>query len=226
MMRTVVNAQGVDGLGMAGTMDTPAERLRWARDRAGYAGAKEAADAFGFNYSNYSGHENGGRNPSRTNAQRYAKAYKVRWEWLLFGLGEPSEEVKPQRPVTCVPVISWVKAGPLASNEAVLETAALRHVEVAGLPPGDWAAFEIDGDSMDRIAPNNSIIIVDRRDKVLRNERLYVIATDAGEATFKRYRSGPDRLQPFSTNPDHETILLSGDESVFGRVRLVLTNLK
>lgn len=207
-------------------METVAERLRWARARAGYRGAKEAAEAFGFNYSNYSGHENGGRNPSRANAQRYAKAFKVRWEWLHLGLGDPLEEPRIRRPVVSVPLISWVSAGRMTLGETILADATLTHIEVADLPDGDWAALEVEGDSMDRLAPHGSTIIVNRADKILRHERFYVMGTEEGETTFKRYRANPDRLQPFSTNPDHETIPLTGGELVFGRLRRVIIDLK
>lgn len=74
-------------------LDTPAKRLRWAREQHGkYRDAAEAARAFGWvsargNVSTYQGHENGDRNPSRAAAKKYAKAYRVRWEWLLEGEG-------------------------------------------------------------------------------------------------------------------------------------------
>lgn len=207
-------------------MDTTADRLRWARARAGYSNARQAADAFGFNYSTYSGHENGGRNTSKAKAQRYAKAFKVRWEWVLHGWGEALEEPRLRRPIVAVPLISWVSAGKLTAGETVMADAVLTHLEMADLPDGDWAALEVEGDSMDRIAPPGSTIIVNRSDTILRPERCYVVGTEEGETTFKRYRAGPDRLQPFSTNPDHETIPLTGQEIVFGRLRRVIIDVK
>lgn len=72
-------------------MDTVAKRLKWARERDGrYKSPTEAARAFGWTVSTYLGHENEDRTPSRPTAKKYAKAYKVRWEWLLEGDGPPS----------------------------------------------------------------------------------------------------------------------------------------
>jgi transcriptional regulator with XRE-family HTH domain len=71
-------------------LDSPAERLRWAREQHGkYSTPTEAARAFGWTVSTYLGHENGDRSPSRDAARRYARAYRVRWEWLLDNEGQP-----------------------------------------------------------------------------------------------------------------------------------------
>lgn len=72
-------------------LDSPAERLRWARTQHGiYKTATDAARAFGWPVSTYLGHENGDRNPSRDASKRYGRAYRVRWEWLLDGEGMPT----------------------------------------------------------------------------------------------------------------------------------------
>lgn len=75
-------------------METVAKRLKWAREKhgryTGHGGATAAARAFGWAVSTYLGHENGDRAPSRAAAKKYAKAYKVRWEWLLENEGSPA----------------------------------------------------------------------------------------------------------------------------------------
>lgn len=72
-------------------LDTLAKRLKWARENDGrYKQPAEAAGAFGWKASTYHGHENGDRPGARlATLKRYAKAYKVRWEWLLDGSGSP-----------------------------------------------------------------------------------------------------------------------------------------
>lgn len=80
-------------------MRSAAERLRWARERHGrYPTPTEAARAFGWTVSTYLGHENGDRNPSRQAAKRYARAYRVRWEWLLDNEGPPTIAREPSEP--------------------------------------------------------------------------------------------------------------------------------
>lgn len=66
-------------------MDTPNERLRAARERAGFHTAKEAAQAMGVPVSTYIGHENGHRGFPAKRAPQYARKFKVSEEWLLYG---------------------------------------------------------------------------------------------------------------------------------------------
>ena len=72
----------------AGCMTDPAERLRIARLRAGYETAKDAAEAMGIAVSTYLGHENGSRGYPAKKAEVYARKFKVREAWLLYGTGE------------------------------------------------------------------------------------------------------------------------------------------
>ena len=95
-----------------------------------------------------------------------------------------------------------------------------------GLPPGDYLALRVVGDSMNLIAPEGAVIIVDRADTLLQPRGYYVFATpDHAEATFKRWMSRPDRLEPYSTNPAHEAIYLESPPTVIGRVRKVMLDL-
>jgi hypothetical protein len=62
-------------------------RLKWAREKRGYASAREAADAIGVRYSTYAGHESGSRGIKRDALRRYAKFFRVSPVWLEFGTG-------------------------------------------------------------------------------------------------------------------------------------------
>jgi phage repressor protein C with HTH and peptisase S24 domain len=67
--------------------DTPHQRLRFAREQAGYARASDAARAMGVEEPTYLGHENGSRGLSRA-AARYARFFRVSLDWLIDGRGE------------------------------------------------------------------------------------------------------------------------------------------
>ena len=69
-------------------MDKASERLRIARLRAGFETAKDAAEAMGVPVSTYLGHENGNRGYPAKKAELYARKFKVREQWLLYGVGE------------------------------------------------------------------------------------------------------------------------------------------
>jgi phage repressor protein C with HTH and peptisase S24 domain len=124
------------------------------------------------------------------------------------------------------PLLSWAGARRLAQKEDVGKADVKKFVWAADLPKGDWIVLQVEGDSMDRVAPDGSYIFVNRSDDRLINDKFYVFAMPQGDATFKRYRSGtPARLQPYSTNPDHETIVASVGIDVIGRVRRVSRDL-
>lgn len=61
------------------------DRLRQARQAAGFSSIQGAVDQFGWKYSTYSGHENGSRGLKPEPARRYAKAFGVDASWLLLG---------------------------------------------------------------------------------------------------------------------------------------------
>ena len=76
-----------NGIHYAERVNDPAARLRIARLRAGYKTGKDAAEALGFPVSTYLSHENGSRGISASKAYTYARKYKVREQWLLYGVG-------------------------------------------------------------------------------------------------------------------------------------------
>ena len=69
--------------------NSPSHRLRAARIKKGYKSASKASQAYGWEAATYRAHENGSRNFSADNADRYARAYSVPVEWLLLGKNPP-----------------------------------------------------------------------------------------------------------------------------------------
>lgn len=146
-----------------------------------------------------------------------APVLKTTVGWLAAEEG--MEEIDDAHPiVTAVPIISWVQAG--APNLAEI-VADAPNMYLANLPPGEWLALRVEGDSMDRISPPGSTVVVNRKQRALVPNACYVVADDHGAGTYKRFRANPPRLEPVSTNPDHEPIFLSEqfEPRVIGRVR-------
>lgn len=117
-----------------------------------------------------------------------------------------------------VPLLSWVEAGAFS--------------EVVGTPPADVGdegvavvssretliAVRIRGNSINRVAPDGSIAVIDYQDTDLVNGKLYGIMNGDNEGTVKRYFANPDRFEPDSTEP-HQTIFAADhDIQVVGRV--------
>src|SRR5689334_24958978 len=69
--------------------ESPHQRLRRAREHAGFMRASDAARAMGIEEPTYLGHENGSRGLSRA-APRYARFFGVSLDWLIDGGAEPA----------------------------------------------------------------------------------------------------------------------------------------
>lgn len=201
----------------------PRYRLQEARANAGYESPTDAARAHprDINQNTLISHENGNRPISRKAAEKYGKLFGVEAGWILFG--ERGDVEFPG--LVRVPVISLVSAGNLRDQPGVTQADVERWITVADLPSGDWVALGVDGDSMNRVAPDGCTILVNRADDRLLDGKFYVFALNGGEATFKRYKRDPEMIQPYSTNPDHLPIAVPSDLYVFGRARRVITDL-
>jgi SOS-response transcriptional repressor LexA len=116
-----------------------------------------------------------------------------------------ASRARPARLPIEVPVIGWVSAGKVADVGQLEE---VDRIVVGNLGSGEYFATEIVGDSVDRIAPEGARIIVNAADRNPRDGNFYIFS-HRGEPTVKRYRSRPvRRLEPFSTNPEHEPIFI------------------
>jgi SOS-response transcriptional repressor LexA len=118
-----------------------------------------------------------------------------------------------------VPVLSWVSAGRVSDVGSLEVASADETVALSDLPAGEYFITEVVGDSMDRVSPEGSRVVVNVSDKRLIPGKAYIFSL-RGETTYKFYQRDPiQRLEPFSTNPSNRTIYL-GEEgwSVVGRV--------
>ncbi|TNB46828.1 phage repressor protein [Martelella lutilitoris] len=151
--------------------------------------------------------------PRLDSLQAVANALGVSPGWLAYGNGEPEQNI------TMVPLLSFVSAGQLAEPNGNTSYDECEHIPAQGLQGGDWIALRVEGDSMDDYSPPGSIIFVNRSDKNIIDGGFYVVCTEDGEATYKRYRKDPDRLEPQSSNKSHEIIFPRGPLNVIGRVK-------
>lgn len=196
-----------------------AARLQQARKSAGFGGVKSASGKFKWNVNNYKAHESGRNGFGLVDAKKYAKAYKVSLQWLYFGIGAPEDvDIDPVVAVD-VPLISWVSAGMLSEQQPVTDFGDFQTIPALDLPDGEWIALRVVGDSMNKISPPESIIFVNRRDKRLVHNACYVVTDEAGNTTYKRYRS--DEYPPFqpASYKSIDAPTFEGAINVIGRVR-------
>lgn len=129
------------------------------------------------------------------------------------------EDDQPDASVRKIKRIGRVPAGSL--RESLAETTDTIEV-VSSLPKGVFA-LEVDGESMNTIAPLGCDVIVDPNDQQLFAGDLYVLRNDDGEFTFKRFLPDPARLVPLSDDPAHKDIALGAEPiNIVGRVVSVI----
>lgn len=200
-------------------MSERSDRLRQAM-RAAKLSQRDAVDRFGWNANTLKSNMNGSVDFSYKAALRYGARLKVRAEWLYDGV-EPMFEVptRQKRPDRVVPILSWVSAGQVADIGNLEDLGVVERMTVSGLPEGQYFATEVKGDSMDRVSPQGSKIIVNVAERRPIAGGYYIFSKD-GETTYKRYYDFPiKRLEPYSLNPDNKTIfLIDGEWTVVGRV--------
>lgn len=204
-------------------MEEPKHRLQKAREAAGFKTPTDAARAHKglLGKDLLISNENGNRPISRKAAEKYAAAFGVKAGWILYG-----EDEEERRDID-VPLISKVAAGNLRDQPGVTDRDIIKRIKIGDLPSGDWVALEADGDSMNRIAPDGALLLVDRSDDRLLDGKFYIFSLGGGEATFKMFKRAdgtyPNRMVPYSTNLDHMPISADQDDLyVFGRVKRII----
>lgn len=161
--------------------------------------------------------------PQGRNLIPLAEVLETTVSWLLKGEGPETLSSHSEERDTSVPILAWISAGKLVGADARDDN--LGHIDVAKLGPGDWIAMKVQGDSMDRISPPDSIILVNRSETRLVPNACYVVDDGEGGSTYKRYRPNPMRFEPVSTNPAHEAIFPENEPLVVGRVRRTILDM-
>lgn len=159
---------------------------------------------------------------STTEVFRLAEALRVDARWLATGQkGSEEENVADGPPITAyVPLISWVAAGtwrdvadpyPAGVGEAM--------VPVTCRAGPNAFALRVQGDSMEPVFPNGSVIIVDPAAEPRQGSYVVVRLDEAEQATFKQLviDGGARYLKPL--NPRYPLMEIRESATVCGVVR-------
>lgn len=142
------------------------------------------------------------RNPPLDVCNAIGKVLGVMGQWLFDGKG-PRRPPPPAPPrdttITHVPLLDSVTAGRLAQPASQIPVEDVPLLAFADLGAGDWFALKVEGDSMNKVSPDGSIIVVNRADTQLISGRCYVFSIK-GETTYKRWQNGDTPyLESYST---------------------------
>lgn len=209
---------------------TAGQRLRWARKRAGYATAKDAARAAKVKEVSYRAYENDQHGYSR-HALQFAKAFGVPVEWLIEG-GPLAMGYVP-------PIAGEIGTPPELADQGI---ELVRKVDIAyamgdgsvieDYPETEYLPFNLGflrqftrattdqifiatghGDSMEPTLRRDDLVMIDTSQKrILMQDQVYALAY-AGAGMIKRVRRLPGgRIQLLSDNQQVPVLDASEDE--------------
>jgi len=131
------------------------DRVKWSRKRV-FESAAAAAEALGMKEGTYRCYERGPDSAKfiqldYKHARPFAQAFKVRWEWLLDGTGEPwltpNQEAEPTRPPNNLRV--WREFRGLTAGELAKKTGTTAQI-ITDLETG---AVELSTKWLNTLAP-------------------------------------------------------------------------
>jgi DNA-binding XRE family transcriptional regulator len=193
-------------------MTDASTRLKQTREKGSYSSAKAAAEAMGVPVATYIQHENGTRGFPAATAARYARFFRVKPEWLLYGkvTADTVIELGPR-----LYVVGKVEAGAFKEQwqRDESEWEAFTGRPDIDAPLKDRFGLTVAGDSMNLVYPEgtilecvwyfgNEVIPSGKRVIVQRTKRDGTL-----EATVKelfRDEDGVEWLVPKSSNPAHQ----------------------
>ncbi len=202
----------------ASRLPTQQQRLRWAREAAGFSTATAFARALGRNITTYAHHENPKRSRAFDveDAIAYARRLGVDPWWLLSGESRPSGRIR---------VMARANANSAAESLPV-DGAEISALDASELCAMEW--LEVVGDSMEPSFPEGCLIGFAPDDLRppgdLRNTVCVVQVTD-GARLLKRLTRGstPEVFDLLSLNPNHEPLVDQNlDWAALPRMTLIL----
>lgn len=212
------------------------QRLRHAREMAGFQTVEAAAEALGVKYQTYAAHENGSRKFRYDSAKQYARRFKVTPSWLLDGAGEGpkiqlnGEQAVPKTPKTEIRYIPEFNVHVSAGGGALIEEEQQiarwpflpEYIEnYLGLVQAKLTIVEVRGDSMEPTLAHGDKILVNMSDTQISHPGIFVL-WDGGGTVVKRLdkRVGNDEtVTLISDNPIHDRYEVPlEDINVVGRV--------
>lgn len=171
-------------------MSTQGERLRLARERRGFATAKEAAEAMsGVKVPTYIQHENGTRGFRAETAKQYADFFRVTPEWILYGREGPKPPQGRRASRGHVPLVGYVGAGAAAHYYASADE-GLGEVAAPDDATPNTVAVEIRGTSLGPLFESWLVFYDEVRSPVTPDlyGRLCVVGLPDGRVLVKRIR--------------------------------------
>jgi len=205
-------------------LSTIGDRIRHARKDVGLNQA-DLANRLGVSQPTVANWESGVHDPRRLMLAKLSETLSVPLSWLSQGARSITEQDKHpaaaylRRYLQHVPVISYENAG--------------RFAETSDTDPHDWAedyipvtygsarlfAVFVTDDAVNLAFPPGTLVVIDYTER-LPQEGTFCLAMVGEQCVLRRWRAEPARLEPYSSNPDHEALYTEDITQIVGCVRV------
>jgi transcriptional regulator with XRE-family HTH domain len=197
-------------------------RIRMARKSAGLNQA-ELAERVGVTQPAVANWESGVHDPRRLMLARLAEALSTPMEWLAGGARSTLERDKHaaaaylRRPLQHTPIISFRDAARMLDDaRADPHSVAEDYIPVTTAAHRVFGLFVSD-EAVNLSFPKDSLVVVDYADR-RPTDGQWCLAAPAGFPILRRWRDSPARLEPHSSDPAHQTLLIESRPRIIGCV--------
>ncbi|MGV6801667.1 MAG: XRE family transcriptional regulator [bacterium] len=212
---------------LARQTDSIGGRIRFARKQAGLS-QSDLSERLSVSQPTVANWETGVHDPRQLMLAKIAEALQVQLSWLASGERSQTERDKHaaaaylRRGLYHVPVLDKADAAKMIDGSEIdPHRMAADYIPVTSGSDKLFALF-VDDDAMNQEFPGNTLAVIDYNHRMPSDgDTVYFLHTD-GRALLRRWRSSPCRLEPYSSDPSHETLYVERLERVIGIVTVTI----
>lgn len=200
------------------------ERIKQARKSQGYSQA-DLARRLGVSQPAVANWESGIHDPRRLTLAKLADVLEAPLDWLAAGDRSIVESDKQaaaaylRRPLRHVPVLNARSAALLAiDHSADPHAMAEDYIPVTSGEANLFAMF-VNDPAVNVAFPPDTLVVIDYSDRSP-DDSDFCLALADDAILLRRWRSSPDRLEPFSFENKYETIAATPSVDIIGCVRV------
>ena len=198
-------------------------RIRAARKATGINQA-ELALRLGVSQPTVAHWETGVHDPRQLMLAKLAEALTVNLGWLASGERSSAERDKHpaaaylRRGIYHVPVIPYGETVRMLDHaECDPHELATDYIPVTSGSEKLFGFFASDA-AMNLVFPANTLVVIDYNHRVPGDGDTCLIRQDDGTPLLRRWRANPSRLEPYSSDPNHEALYMEALSGVIGTV--------
>lgn len=200
-------------------------RIRIARKQIGLSQV-DLANRLGVSQPTVANWETGVHDPRQLMLAKIAAALDITVAWLASGQRSDSEQDKHpaaaylRRGIYHVPVISPRDATAMIDPTVDPHGMATDYIPVTAGTSRLFALFA-DDEAMNLAFPGNTLVVVDYNHRQPADGDMVLLFHD-GRMILRRWRADPPRLEPYSSDPNHETLYVEKLKDVIGTVTVTI----